>query len=290
VTWPAGFQRRDRTSGEERISEVELTWFTGLSGSDPTVPRRFLAALAQHAPEAMPRRYGGVEPLPYRLEGPNANEDFVARWQDEAATYSPMLFWTAARPCFGGSATMSTEHDPEGRPGRPIVRISASFDGRAFARDPQVTERMIGLFASLAASLSCVYAAGTVQRDMIVKRGRSSVDGRTEATPLPYADRWMGLPAAPTWLAWFGSPYAPLVRAHLAPFIRDEHDGSLLVRLTDDPADRDQLAGLFPPLPLDLIARRRGQPPAWEPDRRYSFLGGPPSQPAEAIPELSTQP
>lgn len=46
----------------------------------------------------MPRRYGGVEPLPYRFEGPTAHDDFVARWLEESATWPPMLFWTAERP------------------------------------------------------------------------------------------------------------------------------------------------------------------------------------------------
>jgi hypothetical protein len=285
VTWPTGFRPRDPASGEERITEVELTWVSMLPGSDATVPRRFLAALRANAPEALPKRYGDIEPLPYRLEGPRGEADFVARWQEVAATFLPMLFFTATRPCFGGSAVMSTTHDPEPpRPGKPIVRISLSFDGRAFARDPQLTERMIGLFIELATTLSCVYAAGAVQRDMILKRGRSSFDARTESTPIPHADRWMGLPAAPTWLAWFGRPYADLVRSTVAPFIREERDGGLLVRLSDDPADRDRLADIFPPLPLELVARRQGKPPSWERDVRYSFLGGPPSHPAEIIP------
>jgi hypothetical protein len=201
------------------------------------------------------------------------------------ATFLPMLFWTAGRPSFGGSAWMSRKGDPgEHEPGRAIVKVSVSLDGRALARDPQLTQRMVELFAELAVALSCVYAAGSVQRDLILKRGRSSFDWRTESSPVPFANRWMGLPAAPTWLAWFGPPYADRVRPSIAPFIRDERDGGLLVRLADEPADRDQLATVFPPLPLELVARRKGKPAAWEPTERYTFVGSPPSQPADVIP------
>lgn len=70
VTWPAGFQPRDPESGEERVGEVELTWFTAIPRGDEVVPRRLLDALEEAAPEALPRRYGDVEPLPHRLEGP----------------------------------------------------------------------------------------------------------------------------------------------------------------------------------------------------------------------------
>ena len=97
----------------------------------------------------------------------------------------------------------------------------------------------------------------------------------------------MGLPAAPTWLAWFGRPYADLVRSTVAPFIHEERNGGLFVRLADEPANRDQLTACFPALPLDLIARRKDTPAAWEPKVRYSFVDGPPSHPATTIPALA---
>ena len=274
VTWPSGFQPRDRESGEERISEVELVWFTALTGTDATVPRRLLALLREHAPEAVPRRYGGVEPLPFRLEGLAADDQFVERWQKEATAWAPMLFWTATRPCFGGSAIMSTMQQVEpSDPGEPMTKVSMSFDGRVFARDPMFTERMVRLFVETSVSLGCLYAGAAVHRGVIVMRGRQSLDFRTEAGPFPEASRWMGLPAAPTWLAWFGRHYAELVGPALASFVEVEQDGGLFIRLAEDPADRDQLADRFPPLPLNLVATRRDKPPAWEPSTRYLSRG-----------------
>ncbi len=285
VTWPVGFQARDPNSGEERITEVELVWYTPRTGTDASVPRQLLSLLREHAPESVPRRYGAVEPLPFRLGGPADDDEFVLRWQEEAAAWMPMLFWTATRPSFGGSATISTMQDPDPpRPGEPITKISLTFDGRPFARDPDFTERVLRLFVESAAALGCIYAGGAVHRDVTLRRGRQSVNPRTETGPFPQALRWVGLPAAPTWIAWFGRPYTDLVRPSVTDFIALERDGGLLLRMGDEPMNSDQLAAVFPPLPLNLIARGRDRPPEWESRTRYTFSSDPPSHPAELIP------
>jgi hypothetical protein len=287
VTWPQGFQARTGSSAEERISEVELDWFTTRTPTDPEIPRTFLEIIRSLIPEALPKRYGGFEPLPFRFEGPAAEEDFTRRWVEEAEAWPPMLFWTAARPCLGGSAFMSPSLDRDPPPGVPISRLSMRLDGRALARDPDLTERMVQLFTAEAIGLGCVYAAGSVHRDLLMKRGRESADYRTEAGPMPRANRWVGLPAGPTWLAWFGRPYADLVRSSVAQHITAETDGALFLRLGPEPMDSDQLAAAFPPLPLPLIAHRINKPAAWETGIRYTLASGPPSQLAEQIPVLA---
>jgi hypothetical protein len=286
VTWPAGFRPRDAASGEERIDEVELDWFVPYAEPDPEVPRRLLALLREHAPEAIPTRYGGYEPLPFRFAGDGAEGDFVQRWLEQATEWTPSLYWTATRPSFGGSAIMSTLLDPDRiRPGQPAVHISTSFDGRALARDPEVTERLVRLFTALATDLGCIYAAGSVQRDLLVKGGRISGDYRTEMSTLPRSDRWVGLPAGPTWLAWFGPPYAELVRQAVQGQITAEAGGALFVRMGAEPMNADDLAEVFPPLPAQLIARRIKQPATWLRGARFTLMGGPPSQPADLIPD-----
>ncbi len=287
VAWPKGFKPRDPVSGEERITEVELDWFTAWSSTDPDLPRRFLDLVRDHAPEALPTRYGGYEPLPFRFAGEHAQEEFVTHWLEEGSSWTPGLSWNATRPSFGGSSRMSTQLDPDQpRPGRPISRFRLSFDGRAFSRDPAFTERMIGLFTSIAGGLDCVYAAGVVHRDVLLKRGREWSDHQTEWGPIPRADRWIGLPAGPTWLAWFGTPYVELVRSSVAQHITSETDNGIVLRLGEEPMDADQLSDAFPPLPLPLIAHRMNKPPAWETGIRYTMTYGPPSQPAQEIPDL----
>ncbi|MGH2455407.1 MAG: hypothetical protein ACRDHD_04025 [Candidatus Limnocylindria bacterium] len=285
VAWPKGFQPRDPESGEERGSQVALHWFTTRDPLDPEFPKALLHLMRTHFPEALPTRYGGYEPLPERFDGTTADADFVRLWLEEARSWPPMLFWSSARPGLHGSAFVRAI---EGRdePGVPVSRISVQVDGRALARDPQLNERLVQLFAAVARELGCVYAAGAVHRDMLIRRGRVGSDYRTEAGPIPFANRWIGLPAAPTWLAWFGPAYADLVRPGLAAHITSETNGALLIRIGPEPMDADQLADNFPPLPLSLIAHRIDKPPAWEAGTRYSLASGPPSQPAEHIPNL----
>jgi hypothetical protein len=106
----------------------------------------------------------------------------------------------------------------------------------------------------------------------------------TETGPMPRADAWVGLPTSPTWLAWFGRQYAGAVRTAVAAHITTESDAGIFLRLGTEPMNADQLADAFPPLPAQLLTRRRDQAGAWLPRVHYSLVSGPPSQPAEQIP------
>ena len=185
---------------------------------------------------------------------------------------------------------MSSLRAPErARPGEPCVRIGLGFDGRAFARDPGYTERIVDLFRTLASELRCVYAAASVNRGAIARRSSISSDYLTETGPLPRADRWIGLPASPTWLAWFGQPYAAPVRPSVTSHITAEEDGAFFLRMGTEPMNADELANRFPPLPTNLVAHRINQPAAWVPRGSYTLTAGPPSQPAAEIPPIRAE-
>jgi len=288
VTWPPGFEPRDAATGEERFSEIALAWYTAWPSQDPELPRRLLDLLASHLPDALPQRYGGYEPLPHRFEGDDRKERFIGRWLEEASGWTPSLSWTTAPPCLGGSVSMSTVQPVTyPRPGQPMVRVSVEFDSRASARDPALTARFVAAFRAVAAGLRCVYAGATLNRNAIMTRGRPLADSRTEWGPMPRADRWIGLPAAPTWLAWFGRPYADLVRPTLAGVATEEDASGILLRLGTEPMHADDLADRFPPLPAALITHRLNRPAGWETGVRYTLVAGPPSQPADVTPNLN---
>ncbi|HTE65768.1 MAG TPA: hypothetical protein VK736_05875 [Candidatus Binatia bacterium] len=287
VTWPAGWQPRDRELGTEVIEQVELTWYVRRPSKAAELPKRILSVLAALCPEAMPKRYGDYEPYQHRFEGERAEDDFAAFWTAQQDSWTSSFSWTTTRPCFGGSAIVSSlrKYGPDSQ--SATVRLSLSFDGRTFARDPAFTERIVRLFTELAAEVGSFYAAAWVERGIILNRGRLSYQANTtEAGPMPRADAWVGLPASPTWLAWFGPPYADAVRSALTGHPASETDAGFFVRKGTEPMNADQLADLFPPLPARLLARRREQPGAWLPGARYSLVSGPPSQPAEEIPPL----
>lgn len=291
VTWPDGWRRRDRESGTELIDDVELTWYIQRPPTGEELARQVLGLLATLFPEAIPKRYGDYEPLQHRYEGGRAEADFAAFWAARIDDWTATFNWTTTRPCFGGSVIMSSlrKYGPDSP--TAIARLSLSFDGRPFARDPAFTERIVRLFSQLASEVGSFYAAAWVERGIVLNRGRLSYQATTTETgPMPRADAWVGLPSSPTWLAWFGPPYVDAVRSALAEHVTSETDAGLFVRLGTEPMNADELADLFPPLPARLLVRRREQPGAWLPGARYSLVSGPPSQPAEEIPPLGAGP
>jgi hypothetical protein len=101
--------------------------------------------------------------------------------------------------------------------------------------------------------------------------------------PFPRARWWVGLPALPTWLAWFGTPYRKLVGEAVSDWVVRASHGGVLARFGSEPMDVDELQGVFPTLPAELLARRRDGSPM-NPAIRITYVQPPPSEPAEAIP------
>jgi hypothetical protein len=286
VTWPAGWRALDRRSGSQLINQVGLAWYMRRPEDASDLPRRVLDVLASRCPEAMPVRYGAYEPYQHRRDSEHGTAEFVAFWAAIADDWSSSFSWTAKRPCFDGSVNISSLRAyPRGSP-CASVHLSMTFDGRPFVRDPAFSERMVGAFTELAASLGSFYAAAWVERGIELRGGRPRGTALSEIGPMPGGDAWVGLPASPTWLAWFGHPYTELVRQAVAAAVTSETDAGLFLRLETQPSDADELADTFPPLPAWLLARRRDQAGLWLPGARFSFLDGPPSQPAEYIPDL----
>ena len=141
----------------------------------------------------------------------------------------------------------------------------------------------MAFFCAVAADFGAAYGAACVTRDAILRRGRTSFDQRSEMGPLPRARWWVGLPALPTWLGWFGEPYRELVADAVSDWIVRAEPSGVLTQFGPEPMDVDQLQGVFPALPPELVARPRDGSVV-DPAIRITFVHGPPSQPAEVIP------
>jgi hypothetical protein len=268
LLWPKRRPRvRTPAATEARIRVVELTWY--VAGHE-CLPDALLEVLRAACPEAVPRRYGDYEPLQHKLE-PGGEPAFVDFWGTIAAKeLGSSLDWKAQPPCFSGAVSFPDRRtaypsgEPVGIPGtRRCTKISLDFDGRALHGDPRWCEAVVALLPLMARRLGAFYAAGHVQRNVIVKRSLW-YDGDSETVPMPFS--WFaGLPPAPTWLAWFGPAYVPHVAAALAGRAEPTADGALYFRAGAEPMDADQLEGCFPPLPAALAFRTRDDPPEGEP-------------------------
>lgn len=271
LVWPRGRKRAYTASSEEaRIRVVELSWYVEGGESADELPAQLLQGLRVACPEALPRRYGDYEPLQHKME-PGREDEFIGFWRNLAAhELGRMLFWKAQSPCFGGTASFPDKRDkyPSGKPvGIPgtknCTEISLNFDGRALHGDERWCTAVVGLFSSIAKRLGAFYAAAHVQRNVIAKRSLW-YDGESERLPMPFSS-FAGLPPVPTWLAWFGRPYAPHVADSVTDYAEQTADGAWLFRGGPKPMDVDELANRFPSLPARLIFKPREDAPPGEP-------------------------
>lgn len=288
IVWPSGVTPRARGAVEERIRTVELVWITATSRFPDDGATRWLDVVDEHLPAATPVRFGSFEPFHGRLDrdGPRA---FAEAWDEEASIErGGMLFWSASPPAIDGSASFADRRS-ERRPARlgRVVRVSTTLDARPLHRDPQSCAEVVDLFVAIAQEFGAAYAGGSVLRDAVMRRGRIAYDGRSEVSPLPRSRWWVGLPALPTWLAWFGPPYRRLIGSRLdgSMSMAVARSSGLLLQCGPEPMDVDQLSGVFPALPVELLASARPGSSV-DPTARITLLQGPPSEAAETIPWL----
>ena len=286
VAWPSGVTPRARDQTEERIRTLELVWIMPASAVQGNGAFRWLDLVARWFPPATPVRFGSFEPFQGQLarDGPQA---FAGVWQEEASLErGGTFFWSAKAPGMGGSVSFPDRREDRRPPrfGR-VVQLATEVDARPLHRDPAMSDAVVDLFAEVAAEFGAVYGAGCLLRDAIMRRGRVSYDSRSEVVPLPRSKWWVGLPALPTWLAWFAPPYQTLVESRFDRSLSKLRPSGLLVRCGREPMDVEELRGIFPRLPPELLAvRRRGS--TVDPAARTTLFDGPPSEPAEVIPWL----
>ena len=239
-----------------RIPLVHLAWFF-----EPSMLQHvsfvsgLLSTLRKALPEALPERFGRTEPLQHRFhDGANEGE-FIRRCLEPdrfTETLGRRTSWTARSPCFGGDFYVPPEPtDPRSgllRPGEILIEV----DGRALVKATEWNEATVTLFEEVAARMGAFYAAGYVQRNVLLDRGKLWLDGFHEQISLVETS-WIGIPSTPTWLAWFGEPYRGLVGAYLPKEKTSERPEGLMLRMGQHPMDADQLEPAFPRLPEELV-------------------------------------
>jgi hypothetical protein len=244
VFYPRGRPKRVPAGKPEKTSIVRLEWYVPAERW-AAAPGELVATLARRCPEALPTRYGYIEPLQQRYD-PEQPDAFSGLARDDST------FWFSSRPSFGGHAI-------------PPHRLGIDLDWRVLDADPRWREAVAGLFAAAAAALGAFYAECWVEPGWNVSRNNrlSIAAGRKTRASALRRDGWQGLPAEPAWLTWFGGEYREpvaaaldgvgalrqgLVRKSVTPAVTP-HDGGLCVRLGEQP--RAKLPAL--PLPAELI-------------------------------------
>lgn len=241
-TWSRGRLRAVEPVERGTIDVVSLAWYTARDDTDGRAARAWLELARRHLPEALPRRFGTFEPLAMKLDrdGPEA---FVA----SAAAENGSVSLKASSPCIEG--------DVAGSASTGAVRSHSLLVHREPLADPRWRDALQRFFVGFAARTDACFAGAEVVRGLEWSGRGVAYGGRTERTTYPAPrGRWAGLPPYPTWWAWYGPEYAPLVADHLPAGEAERVGDGLFHRRAAEPLDRDRLRHAGPPLPAELLA------------------------------------
>ncbi|MFN8629636.1 MAG: hypothetical protein U0838_04740 [Chloroflexota bacterium] len=242
--------RTNQAQGRIEIRRLTLEWH--VAGAVPSdLAARYLEAAAAVDPRALPRRFAGGEPeRGVAATGASGRAAFEAAWLEQR-----LLNWTTSAPFLGGHFAPALDHvEPVGAKRRSIVQVDA--DATALEAQPAACDLIVRLFAAVADATAAFFGAGYVERRHVVDRQRKLwATPQSETIPWIHGPWWDGLPLTPTWLSWFGRPYAPLVADSLEGRAQ-RIGGGLLVRNGPLPMDVDQAAPVAPRLPAELVEVR----------------------------------
>ena len=232
------------------IRLLTLEWRVGGDGADD-LAERFLAAAERIDPRALPRRFGRGEPeLGATAVGRAGRDAFVAGWRQH-----PFLQgWTGRAPYLEGHVSWSPDR-PEPAGMRRQVVVHVTVNGSVIAANQDECDRMVHLFTAVAEALPAFFAAGYVERHHgLDQHGKAYFITGSESHSADWVTGpwWAGLPPKPTWLEWFGAPYAALVADSLAGQAVEQGTG-LLVRHGQLPMDVDEVRPVARRLPDEVI-------------------------------------
>jgi hypothetical protein len=224
--------------------------------------KTFLKVARRFCPEAVPRRFGYYDPLPGKFDD-QTESVFVNEWKRLVRDKNgDGLTWTASYPCLEGHIGCShTGGDSKKEYSRGIEQsiIEITFDGQVLKDDQEWCKKVVRLFEGLAVELDAFYAAGYVERNMVIYRSRIYIAHDSESISLQATDwshtKWLGIPRTPTWLVWYGGPYAKLLK-HIAK--ENQTDSSaIFLRHGKEPVDTDTAKKKFPRIPEQFLAKEK---------------------------------
>lgn len=224
--------RQIASPGSELIRIVDLQWHSPESAPDAAT--LWLELARKFLPEALPRRFGNVYPLRYRLDR-DGDDQFIATFASHGAWFKATL------PCIDGGLYLEPW---DGILIDTLKMVAQPLD------DPPWRNTVQRFFVEYARRRGSVLATGEVLRNHKLSGPPDTSWDLSGSLRGPGGI--LGLPANPVWWTWLGNDYLPLVRDYLPPEHTTYYDEGALYAPTEEPTDRGQLAGLPDPFPASL--------------------------------------
>lgn len=258
LIFPKGKPKRyEFKAVEERTNVINMEWFMPLIKVDINMMKVFFESLKRICPEAMPEKYGDYEPLRNRFE--NGQEHRFIEYILERKEEGQDIYFKGKKPCFSGSIYFPYEASNQIKPDKAgcISSIKLSFDCGACEYDARWIEVFTTLFEKLSVKLNAVYAMAYVEENVIVKKnGNLYYDSKCKDYLIPNYNWWIGIPKPPMWLSWFGKPYIKELEKYLKEYTYSKYEEGLFLVASPKPVIKEELEGLFPKLPQQLLAHR----------------------------------
>jgi hypothetical protein len=150
------------------------------------------------------------EALPATYESSAGEEEFCwgERFLFRDAAVHEGVTWQAHVPFTEGSIVGVLSPFNLATP--PFVTVSLDVNELALA-DDSFRERLPGWVGAIGSALGSFYAAGAVQENLALRRGKpvATLGSRTRVLKVMDAERWLGLPWSGVAFEWFGPHYLP---------------------------------------------------------------------------------
>ncbi|WP_433796033.1 hypothetical protein [Actinoplanes sp. CA-252034] len=181
---------------ERKVDVLTVRWYERAARS-PDIVTRWLGAAREHLPEAMPRRFGDVEPLRGRLD--RDGEDGFRRGHEQADT---LFFLAGTAPVYSGS----------------LSARKARYFGPTVAHSLHAVlepgDDRVRRFALALTHPATVYVSASVNEQTL---DRGELWGGPDEQPfLAPLGEWLGLPPTPPAWCWFGPAYTRMVRRRVS--------------------------------------------------------------------------
>jgi hypothetical protein len=219
---------------------------------------KLIEILSLSCPEILPTRCGIHEQAMQRI-GPSYESFFdlwgkglVAEGFFSIIAYTTQPFYSDILISFADlrSAPFQTSTPSE----TPVHLVEITAESTKLEQDLTLADKAVRIFKEIAVEFDAFFAAAYLQPALIDNKIRYVPPGSLD---LHSSKSWLGIPDEPTWLAWYGKPYAPLVESTLTAsnITLDTSENGIMIRLCDLPVPKNQLLARFPKLPDELLRR-----------------------------------